>query len=315
MKIKYLVLPSLIVLTAAAVALSGYRLKKQVIEPLDLERYMDMSVFELPFLARTDEELMFYVDNAQQLLAKPSDTTTSAAPSEPTKPTEPTTTPPATSAGETTPQPPQPTVTPVASGPTTEFPDGVEDHWFDNTLFVGDSRMDGLELYCPMSGADYFCEPALTIGSVMTKTLDGKTFQQVLSGKTYDKIIVNFGLNEAGNSELWFKTSTEKFIQTVRAAQPNAKIIFNAIMPVTKGYVTSSKYGSSFEPDVLQKRSQIFASYANGLDIFYIDCTSYFADSDGYLYKELTGDGCHPTSKHYKTWFRWMRYALAQLEI
>lgn len=307
MKLKYLALPALIVAMAAILGLQGYRLKSQVIRPLNLEKYENVSVFQLPFLARCDEELKFYIENAQSLLQPPESTDSQGDDRpEPTE-TEPT--------AEPTEPEPEPSVQPTPDGPTTVFPDGVTDGWFDNTLFVGDSRMEGLALYCKLSNADYFCKQGFTIGSVLSKEIDGKTLTDLLNQNHYDKIIVNFGLNEAGNSETWFRTSIDKFLAAVRETQPDAVVIFNAILPVTKNYVDSSKYGASFTPENLRARSRIFASYANGTDVFYIDCTPYFADAEGYLYSELTGDGCHPTATHYKTWFRWMRYALGLLDI
>lgn len=309
MKIKYLALPAAILVMTTALGLQGYRLKSQIIEPLNLERFQNASIFELPFMAKTDEELKFYVENVEQLLHPTPTPTPNPTPSTSPDPS-----------GDAVPNPtqptqPQPTVAPDPDGPTLEFPDGVADSWFDNTLFVGDSRMEGLALNCKISNADYFCKQGLTIGSVQTKEIDGKKLSEVLSGKKYEKIIVNFGLNEAGNSEEWFRRNVDSFIALVRSTQPDAVIIFNAIMPVTRSYISSSKYGSSFLPDKLEKRSSIFESYANDSDIFFIDCRPYFSDQEGYLYSGLTGDGCHPTAKHYGTWFRWMRYALSLLPI
>jgi lysophospholipase L1-like esterase len=132
----------------------------------------------------------------------------------------------------------------------------------------------------------------------------------------YDKIVVNIGLNDAGNGKTWFEKNLAIFMDTVRQLQPNAKIILNGIMPVTKSYITGSKYGGDhWEPASLAKLNAILQSYANGVDTFYIDCNEYFADSKGYLYKEVTGDGCHPTAKHYKTWREWMNWAMYSLGI
>lgn len=330
MKIKHFALLLAIVLMASIVGISGYRLKNEVIVPLGLEEYMDKSVFELPFLARVDDELSYYVENADTLLANPSQPwdpsapTTSADPSEPStgEPTVPT---PGTdgsqpSGGEST--TPQPTM-PMGNGsePVTDFPDGVDDSWFENTLFIGDSRMQGLSLYARSGNAHYFCKQSLNFSSVFKQSLSDKgnfsdmTLEQLLCENQYDKIIVNFGLNEAGYSESWFRQNFDVFMTKIRSWQPNAKIILNGIMPVTKGYIAASKYGSCWEPEKLRQLSQIMASYANGTDVFYIDCTACFADSDGYLFESLTGDGCHPTATHYKTWRSWMNFALSTLGI
>ena len=359
MKIRYTVLLLAILLSASFVGFKGYQLKKEIIEPLQLEEYSEKSVFELPFLAYTDDELMFFIEFADELLAEmteptepedPSDVTTPSiddlpASSEPdtqpsTNPSEPSVTepsvtepskpvPPETEPSTKPTEPSVPETKPTDSKPSEptdepnlNFPDGrVDDSWFENTLFIGDSRMTGLKIYARSGNADYFCEPSLTFHKVFDKKLDDKNFdkqslEELLNSKSYDKIIVNFGLNEASWSDSMFEKRFEQFFDKIRALQPNAKIILNGIMPVTKKYIDTAKYGGPYwEPESLQKKSDILASYANGTDVFFIDCNEYFADANGYLYKTLTGDGCHPTAKHYKTWREWMSWALSTLGI
>lgn len=372
MKIKHLVLLLAILLSVSFVGFQGYQLKTDIIEPLGLEDYMDKSIFELPFLAQTDEELLFYVEFADELLAEltePTEPEWSGDDTEPsvettvptnpdsqpsTAPTQPsgTATQPsggATDPSQTEPSPTEPSVTepavrptepstsetakPTEPGPTNppshkeeptfDFPEGgVDDSWFENTLFIGDSRMTGLSLYARSGNAHYFCKASMTFSSVFSQTLSdkdnfsNKTLEELLSENQYDKIIVNFGLNEAGNGYTWFTKRFDQFMEKIRAWQPNAKIILNGIMPVTKKYITNSKYGGDYwEPENLRKLSQVFQSYANGTDVFYIDCNEYFADSNGYLFQSVTGDGCHPTATHYKTWREWMSWALSTLGI
>ena len=359
MKFRYIALLLAIILSAAAVGYSGYQLKQDIIIPLQLEDYMDVSVFELPFLAKTDEELLFYVEFADELLAeltepsepeRPNDPTVESTvqtdpttqptvkptqpsqtqptdpdvvPTEPSKePTETTQKPTEPSTSETTkPKPTQPK--PPAEEPTLDFPEGrVDDSWFENTLFIGDSRMLGLSLYARSGNAHYFCAASLNCSSVFKQTLSdkgnfsNKTLEELLSEHQYDKIIINFGLNDAGYGEAWFQKRFDQFMEKIRTWNPDAKIIINGIMPVTKKYIETAKYGGPYwEPESLRKLSAHMASYANGIDVFYIDCNEYFADSNGYLFQSLTGDGCHPTATHYKTWREWMSWALSTLGI
>lgn len=54
---------------------------------------------------------------------------------------------------------------------------------------------------------------------------------------------------------------------------------------------------------------------ANGTDVFYIDCTPYFGDEEGYMFDSITNDGIHPKVKYYKVWRDWMSYAFSTLGI
>ena len=336
MKIKHFVLLLAIILCASFIGFQGYQLKKDLIEPLGLEDYMDKSIFELPFLAKTDEMLMFYIEYADELKAELTEPTEPDVPTDPTtqpttQPTAPTTTPTNPLTQPTNPTdnlPTNPTEKPTeptkpAEKPTLEFPEGrVDDSWFENTLFIGDSRMLGLSLYARSGNAHYFAAASINFSTVLKNKIGDKgnfeeqKLESLLASHQYDKIIVNIGLNDAGYGKAWFEKNLAKFMDTVRALQPNAKIILNGIMPVTKSYIKNSKYGGDhWEPASLTKLDAILESYANGTDVFYINCNEYFADSNGYLYKDLTGDGCHPTAKHYKTWREWMNWAIYCLGI
>ena len=359
MKMKHFVLLLAIVLCASFVGFRGYQLKTELIEPLGLEDYMDKSIFELPFLAKTDEMLMFYIEYADELRAELTEPSEPEIPTDPTiestqpttQPTEPSTQPtdpsvtnptqpdstPTEPSTKPTEKPTEPTTKPTekptepkptdpttpAEKPTLDFPEGrVDDSWFENTLFIGDSRMLGLSLYARSGNAHYFAAASINFSTVLKNEIGDKgnfekqKLESLLASHQYDKIIVNIGLNDAGYGKTWFEKNLAKFMEKVRALQPDAKIILNGIMPVTKSYIKNSKYGGDhWEPASLAKLDAILQSYANGTDVFYINCNEYFADSNGYLYKDLTGDGCHPTAKHYKTWREWMNWAIYNLGI
>jgi lysophospholipase L1-like esterase len=49
--------------------------------------------------------------------------------------------------------------------------------------------------------------------------------------------------------------------------------------------------------------------------VFFIDANPYFTDPKGFLYTDITGDGCHFTGKYYKEWAKWISFAVGQLGI
>lgn len=350
MKMRHIALLLAIVIAACAIGLSGYRLKTQVLAPLELTEYLEKSVFELPFLAYTDDELMFFIEFAEELMAEISEPTEPEWPEEDTEPTEDTIEQPTTQPDVPTTQPNDPTTVPAAptdeltqptvtetvqtepkptdpkpsKEPLFDFPaDRVDDSWYDNVLFIGNSRMNGLAHYARAGNAHYFAKDAMTFVSVFKKELSdkdnfqNKTLEQLLSEHQYDKIVVVFGFNEAGAGGFkWFSTRFDQFMQKIRQWQPNAKIILNGIMPVTRELIASrGEAGSCWEPEYLRKLNGLFQSYANGVDVFYIDCTPYFGDEEGYMFDSITNDGIHPKVKYYKVWRDWMSYAFSTLGI
>lgn len=351
MKLRHIALLLAIVLTACVVGFSGYQLKNEILIPLGMTEYLDKSIFELPFLARVDDELMFYIEFADELLTEPTqpeeEAPTTLPETEPPVTTLPETVPPvtepeATGATQTIPTvtvPPtadtqqttvpaptetKPTEVRPSAEPSFDFPaDRVDDSWYDNVLFIGNSRMNGLAHYARAGNAHYFAKDAMTFISVFKKELSdkdnfqNKTLEQLLSENQYDKIVVVFGFNEAGAGGFkWFSTRFDQFMQKIRQWQPEAKIILNGIMPVTRELIASrGEAGACWEPKNLKKLNDFFKSYANGTDVFYIDCTPYFGDEEGYMFDSITNDGIHPKVKYYKVWRDWMSYAFSTLGI
>ncbi len=205
----------------------------------------------------------------------------------------------------------------VNDEPYLEFETGVEDSWFDKVLFIGDSRFVGLQSYARSGNAEYFCDVGMTVFNYSGKVLSDNgytnlTLQQLLTNRKYDKIIFNFGLNEAGYATWYFIQEYQKLLTLVQSLQPDAILILNGIMSVNENKAAQDV---CFTPVNLIAVSQEIRALCDGKKIFYIDCNEYFADINGYLYDVLTSDGYHPNLYGYKKWRDWMAYALLQLGI
>lgn len=231
--------------------------------------------------------------------------TTKPTPPATTKPTEPPTT-------------TEPTEPDIPSGyPDFYFPEGVDESWFDDVLFIGDSRTVGLKNYARSGNADYFCDVGSTVFNITTKQLSDKNFssqtlESLLSSKKYGKVFINLGLNECGYPLKSVKLKYDALVALVREKQPNAIIIVQGVMAVTQ---KKASQGSYFEPAHLAKLNNNIKANANEEDIFYIDCNVYFTDSNGYLYTSLTNDGYHPTGTGYSIWRSWIHWVVGQLDI
>ena len=234
-----------------------------------------------------------------------------------TIPTRPSTTNPVVTTTPTE-APTEPTQPDVPSGyPDFYFPQGVDDSWFDDVLFIGDSRTDSLKSYARSGKAEYFCDVGATVFDIRTRTLSDQNFsnqtlESLLSSRKYGKIFIHLGLNEIGYPLSSVYSAYKKLVDFIREKQPNAVIIMQAVMSVTRSKASQASY---FEPSNIAKLNNKIQSYANGKDIFYIDCNAYFADAEGYLYTSLTYDGYHPHVSGCRIWRNWLQWVAAQLSI
>lgn len=353
MKTRVIILLTSIAIVAIFIASIGSYIKFSILQPLELDD--DYNVMELPFQILTDDGLKFTIELAimlkQEMESNPTadpwedSLPTTGTTITPTKPTTPQQTNPTDPNGATNPtdpigtnpeptQPPtqvptQPPTEPTKPKPTDppksegynypghDFTNGaVSDDWFDNVLFIGESRTVGLRDYARTGNAAYFCGVGMSVFNVMSKSFsDGDHFskqslEELLSSKQFDKIFINLGINECGYSSTTIIAAYKQLLATVQKYQPNATIILQGVITVTAKYAGSKDH---FKPANIQALNKKIKALADDAKIFYIDANPYFTDPDGYLYKDITGDGCHFTGKYYKVWAEWISFAVGQL--
>ncbi len=203
------------------------------------------------------------------------------------------------------------------TGTSGEFTPGdmVDDSWFDDVLFIGDSRTDGLRLFSRTGGADYFASTGLTVFSALTKEasdnhFSSQTLPSLLESKTYGKIFLCLGINECGSSHQKIIDAYQKLVNTVAEKQPDAEIIVQAILACGRGKAASN---SCFGPENLNKLNASIRTMAENSGAYYIDPNTLFADEEGYLPDSLSNDGCHFHASSYSVWMDWIKCQVYQL--
>ena len=180
----------------------------------------------------------------------------------------------------------------------------VDENYFSDALFIGDARVDGLRLYAPFGGADYFCTTDMTLTDCMDAkvAVTGRgetTLSQLLSHRAYGKIYISLGINEMGYDLDYLIDQFGSIYDALREAQPDAVIYIMANLHVTKSYADAETFFQSDRVDELNRR---FSEYADGVHSFYLDENEVFDDADGYLDEKYTRDDVHPLAKYYPLW-------------
>lgn len=183
----------------------------------------------------------------------------------------------------------------------------VDESYFDDALFIGDSRTVGLYEYAGLEErADFFCKTSLTIWTVLEKPIvkneEGKsiTVEEALQEKSYGKIYLMLGINELGrgNTEL-FMEQYKKVVERIRELQPDAVLFVEGIMRVAG---EKSSTDPIFNNANINERNENIARLANNKDIFYIDVNEAVCDEFGDLVAEYTFDQIHLKAAYYELW-------------
>jgi len=184
----------------------------------------------------------------------------------------------------------------------------VSKSYFDDALFIGDSRTEGLRMYGSLKNATYFSTVGMSTYSAFKKNVSVKgvgsvTLKQLLNKKKFGKVYIMLGINEVGGNANSIASKYGELINLVRNTQPNAIIYIEGNLHVAKSRNDRDK---SINNNRINNLNAKMASYANNKDIIYIDINYLFDDSDGNLKSNMTGDATHVYGKYYKDWCNWL---------
>lgn len=180
--------------------------------------------------------------------------------------------------------------------------------YFDDALFIGDSRTEGLRMYGSLKNATYFSTVGMSTYSAFKKTVSVKgvgsvTLKQLLNKKKFKKVYIMLGINEVGGNANSIASKYGDLINLVRSTQPDAIIYIEGNLHVAKSRNDRDK---SINNNRINNLNAKMASYANNKDIIYIDINYLFDDEDGNLKSNMTGDATHVYGKYYKDWCNWL---------
>ena len=180
--------------------------------------------------------------------------------------------------------------------------------YFDDALFIGDSRTLGISEYAGLNNAAFFASTGMSVYNVFSEkvqvagagTMDLKS---LLESRDFGKIYVMLGINELGYA---FKQTVSKYsgvIDRLREAAPDALIFIEANLHVT---AAKSDGDSIFNNSNIDRFNEAIAGLADGKTVFYLDVNPVFDDGAGNLEKQYTSDGVHVYGKYYATWGGWL---------
>ena len=228
---------------------------------------------------------------------------------ETTKKPETTKVPETTNKPETT-KTPETTRPAVTTLPNTTLTPNDEDY-FSDVLFLGDSRTVGFYLYARIPDATYFARTSMNVYNVFddkaSETSDTKSYSNLadlLTKKKFGKIYILLGINEIGYSYTSIVSNYTKVIEYIQQYQPDAKIIIQSNMHVTKK--KSDANPNTFSNARIDELNRRLAALADNKKIFYLNFVSIFDDSTGNMSVDYSGDGVHLYGKCYTLWRDWI---------
>ena len=189
-----------------------------------------------------------------------------------------------------------------------KFADAPEGY-FDDALFIGDSRTEDLELYGNLEGASFFAVVGLSVYNIHSKTANvsgvGNTdFSSLIKNKKFKKIYLSLGINEIGYDRAKTVAKFKSLLNEIQAANSEAIIIIQANIHVTGTITSANKNVKNADLDDFNEK---ISAFADNEKIFYIDPNVCFDDGNGAMKSECSGDGVHLKAKYARQWADWLR--------
>ena len=188
--------------------------------------------------------------------------------------------------------------------PTTYSFTSVTEDYFNDAVFIGDSRTVGISEYSGIENATFLCKTSLSIYDYTKPkiTYNDKTtsIQEVLQNEKFGKIYLMVGINECGygTPESFYELYRE-VVEDIRKLQPDALIFIEGNLLVTE---SKSESNESITNENISSRNDLIATLANQKDTFYIDINQSSLCENGALIPDFTWDQIHIKAQYYEVW-------------
>ena len=186
----------------------------------------------------------------------------------------------------------------------------VDTSYFDDAVFIGDSRTEGFMLFTGLSNATAYTHKGLMVDTVFTNpvvNVGGKkiSVMEALKKTSFSKVYIMLGINETGwpYSNLFIQKYGE-IIDEIKNINPEAIIYVQSILPVSQKVSSSHSYVKNTK---ISEYNLLIQQMAEEKEIYYINSAESVATTDGYLPEEAASDGIHLKKDYCYKWLEYLK--------
>lgn len=180
--------------------------------------------------------------------------------------------------------------------------------YFDDALFIGDSRTVGLKEYGALGNAEVLADSGMSVYKVFTKQFtlhsgEKMTLEELLGNRQFGKIYIMLGINELGYKYDATVKRYEEMVDRIQELQPEAILFLEANLHISR---KKSESSDIYNNPNIDRFNQAVEGMTDGHQRFYLDVNELFDDEEGNLSDEYTVDEAHVLGKYYKDWVEWI---------
>lgn len=187
----------------------------------------------------------------------------------------------------------------------------VDTSYFDDAVFIGNSRLQGFILYSKVPDLCAYTSVGMTVKSYFNKAVFNINGVEMTAAEAleatpgFKKVYIKLGINELG----W--VSTEQFIEAygkilehIYSCNPDAIIFINSVLPISEAAIEKDP---TLSQEKITEYNEAIKDMAASYGACYLDVASIFTGEDGYMPYEYSFDGVHLNVDSVQ---RWLTYLL-----
>lgn len=185
----------------------------------------------------------------------------------------------------------------------------VNNSFFDDAVFIGDSRTEGFMIYEDVNATSY-THKGLMVDTIFTSpviTQDGEkiTVMEALKNTSFNKVYIMLGINETGwQSSYFFIQKYGEIIDEIKKINPDAIIYVESILPVSEKVSMNHSYIKKAKID---EYNVLIKEMVKEKGVYYLDISSAVANEAGYLPEDAATDGIHLNKKYCDKWLQYLK--------
>ncbi len=189
----------------------------------------------------------------------------------------------------------------------------VENDYFNDALFIGNSRTVGLSMFGSMpEETTFYATVGMNIYDLLTSTAQippeegpETAFTTLLTEQQFGKIYIMLGINDLGTGTS--ESFTEYYngvVNQIHQMQPNAIIYVQSIIAIT---AERDAQGDAISNANINEKNAMLKELANNDYIYYLDVNEVLTDENGFLNADYTSDGVHLGGGSLSLWEDYLR--------
>ncbi len=188
-----------------------------------------------------------------------------------------------------------------------EYTKAVDDAYFADAVFVGDSLTEGMRMYSGINAGEFYTKVGVSLYNADTLCdMYGVNIFESINSINANKMYIMLGINQELDSEHldgYIKMYGD-FIDAVREKNSEITIYIQSVMPVSR----KAEQRSGILAQNIQNANKALNRLAIDKCCYYLGVNEIATDEEGYMLDGISPDGIHLSVKKCMEWYDYLKH-------